>query len=523
MDLDIRPDVNILTVLKNLNYKPWFALAEFVDNAVQSFQAGREEGSTLTISIDIDSRDGGSIVIRDDAFGISAEDFPRAFRAAEVPPDRSGLSEFGMGMKSAATWFANRWTVRTSTYGEAVERSVEFDMVHIAERQIGQLPVFEVPAEVNQHYTIVELTRLNQTPRGRTVDKIKRHLTGIYRMFLREGLMTIRYNGEVLQHHEVEILRASPAWDRSVAPLRWSRDVEFTLAGGQGVRGWVAIREKGSTKEAGLSLFRRRRLIVGSDDEKYRPGSIFRGSNSFEYQRLFGELILDGFDVSYTKDGIIWSGLEDQFLDALEADLREGGFDLLKQAREYRASDLSRSQAQTLQQDLSEVAQELGISVASVSGNFAPGGDGAGAVQISDSRNDENSVSIARSGGDEDWGEISAQVRIESTYEVWVIKLIARNDQAEADWLTFDDAPTPHAEVVEGLEEHVKVVVNLRHPFSIQHFGAKGENARVMLLLAGMMAVAIVRARRGGFKVSPVVSFLNELLRRPIDYLESTR
>ena len=35
--VSIRPGVSILSVLRHLNYKPWFALAEFVDNSLQSY------------------------------------------------------------------------------------------------------------------------------------------------------------------------------------------------------------------------------------------------------------------------------------------------------------------------------------------------------------------------------------------------------------------------------------------------------------------------------------------------------
>ena len=34
--VNIRPGVNVLAVLPHLNYKAWYALAEFVDNAIQS-------------------------------------------------------------------------------------------------------------------------------------------------------------------------------------------------------------------------------------------------------------------------------------------------------------------------------------------------------------------------------------------------------------------------------------------------------------------------------------------------------
>ena len=41
--VNIRPDVTILSVLQHLNYRPWFALAEFVDNALESFLENRKE------------------------------------------------------------------------------------------------------------------------------------------------------------------------------------------------------------------------------------------------------------------------------------------------------------------------------------------------------------------------------------------------------------------------------------------------------------------------------------------------
>jgi hypothetical protein len=39
--VSIRPGVGILSVLRHLNYKPWFAMAEFVDNSLQSFLQNR--------------------------------------------------------------------------------------------------------------------------------------------------------------------------------------------------------------------------------------------------------------------------------------------------------------------------------------------------------------------------------------------------------------------------------------------------------------------------------------------------
>ena len=151
--IDIRPAVSILSVLRHLNYKPWYAMAEFVDNSIQSYLDNRDsleslEGPSYRLKVDIslDSFDNGRISIRDNAAGIHESEYERAFRPAAVPPNSSGLSEFGMGMKSAACWFANRWSVRTSALGESFERAVSFDVDRIVYDNLEELLVNISPA-----------------------------------------------------------------------------------------------------------------------------------------------------------------------------------------------------------------------------------------------------------------------------------------------------------------------------------------------------------------------------------------
>src|SRR5689334_2788345 len=100
--VSIRPGVSVLSILRHLNYKPWFALAEFVDNSLQSYLANEKalkdlhgEKFRLLVQIDIEPGPPPTLKIRDNAAGISKDVYPRAFRPAEVPPDRTGLSEFG--------------------------------------------------------------------------------------------------------------------------------------------------------------------------------------------------------------------------------------------------------------------------------------------------------------------------------------------------------------------------------------------------------------------------------------------
>ena len=124
--IDIRPEVSVLGVFRHLNYRPWFAAAEFVDNAIQSFQDHQRELATvagntaqLLVNVKIDTSSEGFIQVSDNAAGIYRDEWARALRPADPPPDTSGLAEFGMGMKTAAAWFGRQLTVRSTALRRA--------------------------------------------------------------------------------------------------------------------------------------------------------------------------------------------------------------------------------------------------------------------------------------------------------------------------------------------------------------------------------------------------------------------
>ena len=159
--INIRPGVGILSVLRHLNYKPWFAMAEFIDNSVQSYLDNRAaleklhgNGFRLKVEIEIDRSDEFRIKIRDNAAGIASSDYARAFRPAEIPADRTGLSEFGMGMKSAACWFSDNWCVRTSAIGENIEKTVSFDLNKIFYDKLEELDVTTKPQKENENIPV---------------------------------------------------------------------------------------------------------------------------------------------------------------------------------------------------------------------------------------------------------------------------------------------------------------------------------------------------------------------------------
>lgn len=340
--VSIRPQVTMLSVLKHIEYETWFALAEFIDNAIDSYVKNisslqKIEGDNFVLDVKVEINEPENrITIRDNAGGIGESDYSRAFRAAEIPPDNSGLSEFGMGMKSAACWFADNWCVTSTAIGETQLKKVSFDMQKIFEDKLEELDVEVKPCDKNHHYTIVELIDVNRMPRRKGVGKVKNHLRSIYREFIRQGNLKLTVNGEELEFSDPSILNV-PQYDTPDSEsILWRKQIDFELEKGLSVKGFVAIREKASTSEAGFALFRRGRVIQGSFDNGFRPDFIFGAPNSYRFQRVFGELHLDGFNVNFTKKGIQWDENLDVFLRLLKDDISSKEFPLLQQAEQYR-------------------------------------------------------------------------------------------------------------------------------------------------------------------------------------------
>lgn len=505
LELDIRPEVNILSVLRHLNYKPWFALAEFVDNSLGSYLASEFYGERpLRVSIDVHTEGNGRITITDNAAGIELADFPRAFRAAQVPPDRSGLSEFGMGMKSAASWFARQWRVRTTVQGEPIERAVTFNLDEITEHKINALQVAELPARAGDHYTVVELEGLNHLPQTQTLGKIKSHLTSIYREFIRQGVLEVYFRGEPLAFAEVEVLVAPKATEPESGSLRWKKPIELDLAGGRSVRGFAAVRAVGSTSQAGFALFRRGRLILGSHDEPYRPVEIFGRSNTYTYQRLFGELTLEGFEVSHTKDGFRWEEEEDEFHEALIAELRSEPLNLFAQASGYRAKsavDLMAPVESATSDVASAVEDHLTVVI-----------DRAIQLPVPDSTVPDE-LEVAASAN-----SVRREIDLELESGLWIVSIDALLDAATTDWLQVGaiiDGEDPER----GPYSRVELKVSLAHPYSRKFLGASNENSELIISLGAAIGLALAMGKLNGAKSYSILHHLNVLLRETFAHI----
>ncbi|MFC2026409.1 ATP-binding protein [Chloroflexota bacterium] len=522
--VNIQPDVGILSVLRHLNYRPWFALAEFVDNSLQSFIEHRDElervdgaGTKLHVEITIDTSNNGVITIRDNAAGIYTHEYERAFRPAEPPPDISGLSEFGIGMKSAACWFCPKFTVRSSALGENVERTVMFDIEDIVDRKSKTLPIRVTTVPSEHHYTEVVLANLHRPPLGRTIGKIKEHLESIYRVFIREGILTIRFRSsgidELLEYEEPEILVAPPdEWllerrNLPVDPINWRKEIKFDFGMGLTVSGFAGLRSKGSTSKAGFALFRRKRLIEGSGEDSYRPQSIFGASTTGVYQRLVGELQLEGFEISHTKDGFRWDDNEEPFLELLREELNSTPIPLLDQARHasYDAIHATEDKESVYMaildavKDTADVLKESAAQVLEEQIEAEPETEGP-PQSLPDTT--------------QSWNELFC-LDLQGTQ--WEVAVEVTNDPAVGEWVSIFDSGSLGPRTTRQGTRRLGVRLSIAHPFMTRFVGADLDRLKPFVRLAAAIGLAEITASEAGARLAGEVRRnVNQLLRESL-------
>src|SRR5690606_34554516 len=150
----------------------------------------------------------------------------------------------------------------------------------------------------DEHYTIIEITEHNQRFRGRTLGKIKDFLRSMYREDFRNGTLKLEWQGSDLTWDELDV-RLLKAHDGTT----YKKDFTFKVDD-KDVRGWVGILQHGSRADAGFSIIHCGRVVKGWPDA-WRPEDLYGqllGSNDLVNQRLVGEIHLDAFEVSHTKD-----------------------------------------------------------------------------------------------------------------------------------------------------------------------------------------------------------------------------
>lgn len=226
-NINIQPKASILNVFSRLNYKSWYAIAEFVDNSTQSYLSNADTLNKLRdfdyLEININyNPEKNSLTISDNAFGMELERFKDAILLDAKNSSQTGRNEFGMGLKTAASWFGNVWTVESTQLGSKNKYSATINIPYLKESNENFINIERMDINPLSHGTTVvikDVTKKITAPR--TIKKIKELLSSMYRRDINNCNIIIKFNNEPISFNEYKVLE--------LKDKKWKKDVNFTF------------------------------------------------------------------------------------------------------------------------------------------------------------------------------------------------------------------------------------------------------------------------------------------------------
>ena len=372
-EVDVSPEMQLYKILQRQSYGVDTALAEFVDNSIQSFidkehaiKSIDGEETKLSVVITVNSSK-KQIIIEDNASGINRSDFQRAIRMGrpdDLTHDKSSLSVYGIGMKSSAIWFSNTWQIETSALGSAEMLTTTFDLDRLLAAGTSKISVNREPEDTNKHYTKITISdSLRNFEEAAFKDKVLPYIQETFFKFKNIVNIRIIFDELVLESDKAFLDTPTPLKhppvDKQGNPLSeetkvWKKQIN-TDYGERKVKGFIMIMNKGHYHNPGIRLFRNRRVINGTKGggRQNKPEILLKTSNKFSAQRIYGELTLNDFPVNFTKTDF------DENLDGLYRLLRteligstpNDENDFIHQVEYYRAKKSTSSSTSSSKKD----------------------------------------------------------------------------------------------------------------------------------------------------------------------------
>ena len=249
-----------------------------------------------------------------------------------------------------------------------------------------------------------------------------------------------------------------------------------------------------STHKAGLAVFRRNRLIFGSDDQPWRPTKIVIADGSPIGKRLFGELHFDDdMEVTHTKDNLSWSD-DDQsiFLNKLKSVLNSDELPLLTQAMKNTKKDSSPEFTKIEEKATQAAVESLKKAVQSIENVKFP-----------------KIVEIPRELPKTKTKPVVKMKKISFEDQTWTvfIKLNKDKDTHNKDWLQISlDPKTRKKKVIE-----IQIMAN--KGYTAQYFGDQQHELEGLQLLASYIALAEIISKERGEKNTHLIRYyINKII-----------
>jgi hypothetical protein len=211
---------------------------------------------------------------------------------------------------------------------------------------------------------------------------------------------------------------------------------------------------------------------------------------------LFGELHLDGFEVSHTKDGFRWDENEEPFLQLLKEHLDSDELPLLKQCDLYRSLASRRDRSKIANQALTRAGDAIQARVPDI------------LTAVADRELVETSTEQL------DVQPLLANRELEFNFrgQPWRVVIELSDDPSEGDWLMLSDRPSTG-----GMPETIEIRLSMTHPFMVSFAQMDSNDIDALIRVGAGLALAELLARRAGVSSAGTIRRnLNEILREAL-------
>lgn len=272
--VDISPHNSLMVKVGQTGYSLQEALAELVDNALDA----RQEKDVLRVDITIAD---DHITVTDSGVGMTEEQAINSIRLGFS--DKTGkLGEFGLGLKSSATFLGNYFAINTVPNSDLNKSfHIEFNENEWLESGSWTHYPFTINKSDNpESGTTIIIKDLKLEIDDKSISKAEQELAARFTPFIAHNVLKLRVNGEICKAIEPEILGK-----------RNYIEIEHD---GIKVSGWWAYQLRGHDKnQFGLNTFRRGRLVTVFDKIGLNPNQ--------DIKQIIGELNIEGVEISHHK------------------------------------------------------------------------------------------------------------------------------------------------------------------------------------------------------------------------------
>ena len=323
-DVDAQPELGeVLDSFAAHDYDLWDAIFELVDNSFDSFnryksKLKKAKGEQWTINIDLDQKD-KTLTISDNAYGMNRKTLEHAVLLAKGNIWNDGVGKYGMGLKTASSWFGKKWTVKTKRLGSKYEFTATVDIKKLIKTHSNKIPIKrKIVSNLNDSYTVVTINHGIRSYGSSTQAKTKQKLAKAYRRFLANDKLVVNWKGSPLSYKEPEILTEK----KGGKEIKWEYKIKPFKLKGRTVKGRYGIYKpmgkgsgvKSQVSHAGVTAFWRNRVII-TRDRNWWPKKIYSdAAGDHRRQRVFLHLDLD-LDPNALKKDFMWDHYSKEMLE----------------------------------------------------------------------------------------------------------------------------------------------------------------------------------------------------------------